>query len=255
MQRFAEQTTPTFTDLLAAAPGIDKAFTSLPAFSRGTEKFLETAGQTAKLEGPALKNTTPLLKQLQKLGGSALPFTENFSQLLESLRETGGLERIMDFIFLGTGAANGYTSLSHFLRAEGVANVCLSYAIATAANGGCRRKLFSTSSGASASAASASPTSLKSSSAAAAALDSSSTSVLMARTLAVMEGATPQQALAKYPGSTTGTGAASAPGAGAGATVEPVGGSTAGTTYYTPARRLGSRRAAPQLPARERMTR
>ncbi len=239
VQHFAEQTTPTFTDLLKAAPGLDKAFTSLPAFSEGTEKFFETAGKTAKVEGPALKNTTPLLKQLQKLGNSALPFTENFSSLFESLRETGGLERIMDFIFLGTGAANGYDALGHFLRAEGVANVCLEYAVAPSSNGGCRRKLFNTVKGATASSstAAAASTSLTSANAAKA-LDSSSTSVLMARTLAVMTGSTPAQALAKYPGATTGAGEAPAPGvtgAGAGASAAPVGGSTAGTTYYTPA--------------------
>jgi phospholipid/cholesterol/gamma-HCH transport system substrate-binding protein len=238
VQHFAEQTTPTFTDLLAAAPGLDKAFKSVPAFSQGTEKFFETAGRTAKVEGPALKGTTPLLKELQKLGGSALPFTENFSSLFESLRNTGGLERIMDFIFLGTGAANGYDALGHFLRAEGVANVCLEYAVAPSSNGGCRRKLFSTKPGSSSPAsASAASTSLTPANAASA-LDSSSASVQLARTLAVMTGSTPAQALAKYPGATTAAGEAIAPGltgAGAGATAQPVGGSTAGTTYYTPA--------------------
>ena len=67
----------------------------------------------------------PLLKQLESLGKSAVPFTTNFSGLFESLRNTGGLERIMDFVFLGTGSANGYDALGHFLRAEGVGNACL----------------------------------------------------------------------------------------------------------------------------------
>ncbi len=59
----------------------------------------------------------------------------------------------------------------------------------------------------------------------------------MARTLAVLKGATPAQALARYPGPTTTAGAASSAGltGGSTATAEPVGGSTAGTTYYTPA--------------------
>jgi ABC-type transporter Mla subunit MlaD len=236
VKRFAEQVTPTFTDLKAAAPGIDKTFTSLPAFARSNEKFFTSLGQTAKLQGPALKGTTPLLKRLQRLGNGALPFTENFSSLLTSLRKTGGLERIMDFIFLGTGAANGYDSLGHFLRAEGVGNGCLTYTIAPSSDSGCRRKLFS-SSGSSAS-ASASATAARSAST----IDTSGTSVLMARTLAVLKGATPAQAIAKYPGPTTTTGGGEAPspsvagsGSGAGASAEPVGGSTSGTTYYTPA--------------------
>jgi hypothetical protein len=60
----------------------------------------------------------------------------------------------------------------------------------------------------------------------------------MSRTLAVLKGATPAQALAKYPGPTTTTGAQAPSPRLAGspaATAAPVGGSTAGTTYYTPA--------------------
>jgi len=230
--RFAEETTPTFTDLKVAAPGINKAFTSLPAFSRSTETFFENLGKTAKVSGPALSGTKPLLQKLQRLGNAAVPFATNFSALFNSLRETGGLERIMDFIFLGTGSANGYDALGHFLRAEGVGTGCLTYTITPSSDAGCSRKLFNNPRGG----ASASAASTSSPAAIASAIDSSSTSVLMARTLAVMSGATPAQALAKYPGPTTTTaaGLGTEPGAGAAASTQPVGGSTAGTTYYTP---------------------
>jgi phospholipid/cholesterol/gamma-HCH transport system substrate-binding protein len=228
--RFAEQTTPTFANLKVAAPGIDKAFTSIPAFSSSSEKFFENLGKTSKISGPALVGARQLLQRLQKLGKAALPFTNNFSQLFESLRETGGLERIMDFIFLGTSSANGYDALGHFLRAEGVGNTCLSYNVTPSASADCRRKLFSN--GASAS----SPSSAASASSA---ISGSSASVLMSRTLAVLKGATPAQALAKYPGPTTTTTGAQAPSpglaGGPAASAAPVGGSTAGTTYYTPA--------------------
>ncbi len=50
--RFADQTTPVFTDLKVAAPGLDKAFTSLPAFSSSSIKFFKNFGQTAKVFGP-----------------------------------------------------------------------------------------------------------------------------------------------------------------------------------------------------------
>ena len=58
----------------------------------------------------------------------------------------------------------------------------------------------------------------------------------MERTLAVLKGATPAQAIAKYPGSTSATGApiAGAPRGEGAASAQPVGGSSAGTTYYTP---------------------
>jgi phospholipid/cholesterol/gamma-HCH transport system substrate-binding protein len=223
IQKFAEQTTPTFTNLEAAAPAIDKVFTSLPGFSKSSEKFFESTGANAKETGPALTATRPLLKHLRSLGSAAVPFTSNFSELLGSLRKTGGLERIMDFIFLGTGVANGYDSLGHFLRSEGVGNLCITYVITPSSSANCRRKLFSntgsSSSSATASAAKAEPT----------------MGLVMARTLAVMKGATPAQALAKYPGSAPTASEMAAVGqTGASTSAEPVGGSTSGTTYYTP---------------------
>jgi hypothetical protein len=164
-----------------------------------------------------------LLKRLKTLGGAAVPFSSNLSELLGSLRNTGGLERIMDFIFLGAGAANGYDALGHFLRAEGVGNLCITYSTTTSANAGCRRKLFSESA-----VASAASTGFK--------IDPNTMGLVMARTLAVIKGATPAQALAKYPGSApTASEVAAAGQAGDSSTsTEPVGGSTSGTTYYTP---------------------
>lgn len=219
--RFADQTTPVFNDLKVAAPGIDKAFTSLPAFSQSSIKFFKNFGQTAKVSGPALTAIQPLLAQLGKLGREAKPFAFNASELLTSLRDTGGLERLLDFIFLGAGAANGYDGLGHFLRAEVVGTVCLSYAVATSS--ACSNaKLFSTGSSGSVATASAAR--------------NSDTSVTMARTLAVLGGATPAQAIAKYPGPTEVAPGSTGKGPGGEATpvAKPVGGASAGTTYYTP---------------------
>jgi phospholipid/cholesterol/gamma-HCH transport system substrate-binding protein len=217
--RFADQTTPVFANLGKAAPGINKAFTSLPAFSNSSTTFFEDLGKTSKQTGPALIASKKLLAQLKTLGVPAQPFSENFAKLLSSLKETGGLERILDFIFLGAGASNGYDSLGHFLRAESVAVNCLTYAI-EAARTSCNHKLFQTGSSTTASAARIDPT---------------TTGLVMARTLAVIKGATPAQALAKYPGSApSASELASGSSSGANATAQPVGGSTAGTTYYSP---------------------
>ncbi len=217
--RFADQTTPTFTDLNKAAAGINQTFTGLPAFSKSSTKFYENLGSTAKQSGPALVGAKPLLKQLKSFGGAALPFSTNFASLFTSLRNTGGLERLLDFIFLGTSSANGYDGLGHFLRAEGLGTSCLTYAIAVEQK--CNRKLFNTGS-----------TATASSNATASAAKANPTGLVMARTLAVVKGATPAQALAKYPGSVTS--ASELSGLGAPSTAQPVGGSTGGTTYYSP---------------------
>jgi ABC-type transporter Mla subunit MlaD len=231
--RFAEQTTPAFTDLKAAAPGINQLFTSTPAFASSQTAFFESLGKTAKTSGPALASLQPLLARVKKLGSVAQPFSVSLSELFTSLRDTGGLERFMDLIFLGAGSTNGYDALGHFLRTEGVAAAtCLTYAIAPA--GGCHGNFFSTSGSASNAVSGAGSASAK------------ATSLVMERTLAVLKGATPAQAIAKYPGSISTASALDAlggaeTGAGTGAgSAQPVGGSSAGTTYYTPSPESGA---------------
>ncbi len=113
----------------------------------------------------------------------------NFSVAAHSLRSTGGLERIMDFIFLGAGSANGYDALGHFLRTEGLGND-LPDLRARLPPPACSAKL-STSSGLDRPRA---PRRARS-------RIPARTSLVMARTLAVLKGATPAQALASYPGS------------------------------------------------------
>ena len=222
LEKFADQTLPTFTSLNKAAPSISKAFVALPGFSKSSEKFFVNFGQTAKRSGPALTESKKLLGELKALGTPAKPFSENLASLFTSLRDTGGLERIMDFIFLGAGAANGYDQLGHFLRTEGVGGGCVKYFITV--NPSCNRKLGTTA---------ATTSSTKS------AVGSEGAGLVMERTLAVLKGATPAQAKAKYPGTPapgevaggllpSSTSGAATPSA------QPVGGSTSGTTYYSP---------------------
>ena len=232
---FSEQTTPTFTELGIAAPGINELFRSLGPFATSSTTYFKSLGKSAKTVGPALSSLEPLLGKLETLGTAAKPFSANFAQLLSSVRSTGGLERLLDLIFLSAGATNGYDSLGHFLRGEGVVTPCTTYSVTPAA--ACSAKLSAT--------------------AAEAKLpgESGTTSLVMERTLAVLDGLTPAEAIAKYPGSVS---EESGPGSGvgsagsAGASTQPVGGAAAGTTYYTPTEESRRRqRGAPQLPARQ----
>jgi ABC-type transporter Mla subunit MlaD len=224
LARFADQTTPAFRDLGIAAPGINQAFTHLAAFSNSSSTYFQSLGKTAQRSGPALVAIRPLLTRLRSFGAAAKPFTSNFSELLTSLRSTGGLERILDFTFLGAGAANGYDALGHFLRNEGLATVCQTYSITPSA--GCSAKL------APAAGATTTGTTAKVSGVG----SPSTTSLVMARTLAVLQGATPAQALAKYPGSVPAAGTLFGSGAGSSGSPasQPVGGASSGTTYYSP---------------------
>ncbi len=144
----------------------------------------------------------------------AEPFATHLSELLKSFKETGGIERLMDFIFLGAGSSNGYDALGHFLRAEPVAANCIAYKVKPET--GCSANFVKEEK---------EEEGAKSASAHGASARAAST--VMARTLAVLEGKTAAQAIAEYPGSegSTGAGAGSA---------RPAGGDSSHTTYYTP---------------------
>jgi ABC-type transporter Mla subunit MlaD len=217
LERFAEQATPVFTDLNKAAPHLSEAFVHLPGFSNSSVKFFESLGSTAKKSGPALVASKKLLGELKTFGTAAKPFTGELSSLLTGLRETGGIERIMDFIFLGAGASNGYDALGHFLRTEGVGNGCVKYAVEFLST--CSGHLGATGSSSTATKASI----------------PAGTSIEMARTLAVINGATPAQAIAKYPGNPKAERESASSQDTASGGAQPVGGSTSGTTYYSPA--------------------
>jgi hypothetical protein len=124
ISHFAAETKPVFAELGKVAPSIDAVFTGLPGLARGTTTYFESLGKLGTSAGPELRETEQLLERLQLLGASSKPFAGNLSSLLESLSTTGGIERLMDVIFLASGATNGYDSLGHFLRADLVSYNC-----------------------------------------------------------------------------------------------------------------------------------
>jgi phospholipid/cholesterol/gamma-HCH transport system substrate-binding protein len=223
IEAFSEQTTPVFEDLKVAAPGINRTFESFPGFTNSTTQFFESLGRSSKGIESGLVATQPLLSRFEALGKAATPFASNFAGLLTSARSTGGLERLLDLIFLGANNANGYNQLGHFIRGDTVGSLCNFYK--TVAASGCSANFINTAS----SAAQASTASTR-----------SGTTLAMARVAAIAHGATAAQALAEYPGSesTAAAGASASPAEAAtspsSAHAQPVGGAAAGTTYYTP---------------------
>jgi ABC-type transporter Mla subunit MlaD len=221
LEAFSAQSIPVFKDLGVAAPGLNKTFEHFPAFADSSTKFFQTLGQASKGIESGLVATQPLLSRFETLGKAATPFASNFSSLLTSVRSTGGLERLLDLIFLGANNANGYNALGHFVRVDGVGALCAFYKTIPVPE--CNAHFVNLGAAASTSKASS-------------ASSASGTSLALARVAAVARGATAAQALAEYPGSEgAAVPTAAAPSTnGSSATAQPVGGASAGTTYYTP---------------------
>ena len=125
----SDEMTPVISDLGDAAPALNRFILALGPFSRSSVPSLDSLGEAVQVGGPALRDTEPLLDDLRDFGADANPVSRNLSRLLTSFDETGGIERLMDYIFFQVTAINGYDSLSHYLRAGLIAAAsCTRYA-------------------------------------------------------------------------------------------------------------------------------
>jgi phospholipid/cholesterol/gamma-HCH transport system substrate-binding protein len=136
MQRLgglADQMTPVLADLHDQAPSIDRFVEQLGPFSKAGTPALQSLGDTADVAGPALVKSKPIIEQTGQLASTAEPVVNNLADLTTSLRDTGGIEQLMDWIYYQVSAINGYDEDGHYLRAGLLLNQCSAYSITFAA--------------------------------------------------------------------------------------------------------------------------
>jgi ABC-type transporter Mla subunit MlaD len=132
MQRLgglADEMTPVLTDLGQAAPSISRFVEQLGPFSEAGIPAVKSLGDASDVGKTALLQSKPIVTDLRSFAGQAKPLTKDLSELLTSFQSTGGVERLMDFLFYSAAAVNGYDSFGHYLRAILVVNTCSSYVI------------------------------------------------------------------------------------------------------------------------------
>jgi ABC-type transporter Mla subunit MlaD len=171
----ADEMIPVLNDLGAQAPNINRFIEELGPFSTNALPAVETLGDAVEVGGPALEDALPIVRQLDSFSTTALPVADNLEAILTSVRETGGVERLMDFLFFQVAAINGFDTIGRYLRAGLIVNLCSSYAVAPVL--GCSANFAGSSS--SASAASRGPS-----------------DPVLERTRAVLRGADPEAVLA-----------------------------------------------------------
>jgi virulence factor Mce-like protein len=129
----ADQFTPVARDLNTAAPDVSRLIRQLGPFSNAARPALRSLGQATVRGRPALIRTRPLVRDLRRFAADADPVTKNLDDITKSLDKTGGIERIMDYLFFQMIAVNGFDGLGHYLRAGLIVNLCSTYAIAPTA--------------------------------------------------------------------------------------------------------------------------
>jgi hypothetical protein len=115
------------TDLHAAAPQINQVIKQLGPFSAAGTPALTSLGDAADVGDQALIKAKPIVTDLRDFAGQAKPTVQSLDALLSSLKSTGGIERLMDFLYFSAASTNGYDSLGHYLRAVFVLTSCTTY--------------------------------------------------------------------------------------------------------------------------------
>jgi virulence factor Mce-like protein len=125
----SRQSTPVLRDLDTAAPDLNRFTRALGPFSRAGTPAVVSLGHAADVGRPALVHSLPLTRDLATFAKNAGPVGRYLVQVTDSLDKTGGIERIMDYLFFQMTAINGFDGVSHYLRAGLLTNLCSAYAV------------------------------------------------------------------------------------------------------------------------------
>ena len=132
MQRLgglSEQGTPLLRDFNRVGPDLSRFIRELGPFSESATPALTSLGETSVVGREALNKSRPIFGDLRDFAGSSKTLSKDLRELTESLRDTGGIERLMDFGFYQVAAINGFDQFGHYLRAQLIVNLCSTYAI------------------------------------------------------------------------------------------------------------------------------
>ncbi|MTD46856.1 MCE family protein [Conexibacter sp. W3-3-2] len=124
-----DQFTPVLSDLGRVAPDVNRFVSQLGPFTRSATTSLTSLGDTTVVGRDALLKSKPIIDDLRQFGIQAKPLSTNLDALLTSFKETGGVERLMDYLFYQVAAINGFDQFGHYLRAQLVVNLCSTYAV------------------------------------------------------------------------------------------------------------------------------
>jgi ABC-type transporter Mla subunit MlaD len=139
----SEQGTPLLRDLNAVGPDLSRFIKQLGPFSASATPALVSLGDASVVGRTALNKSRPIISDLKDFAGSSKQLSADLRELTDSLRGTGGIDRLMDYAFYQVAAVNGFDQFGHYLRAQLLVNLCSQYA--TTPDQACLSKFTSSS--------------------------------------------------------------------------------------------------------------
>ncbi|MCW3011783.1 MAG: hypothetical protein JWO90_2187, partial [Solirubrobacterales bacterium] len=125
----SDQGAPLLADLNKVGPDLGRFIRELGPFSRSATTSLTTLGDASIVGREALNRSRPIISDLKNFAGSSKVLSRDLRELTESFRDTGGIERLMDYVFYQVAAINGFDQYGHYLRAQLLVNLCSAYAV------------------------------------------------------------------------------------------------------------------------------
>src|SRR3954447_11928156 len=125
----SDEMSPVLEDLGAQAPAINRFIIALGPFSKSATPALTSLGSASVVGRKALVASKPIAQDLKTFGTAVKPLSNNLASLLTSFQNTGGIERLMDFLYYQVSAINGFDSYGHYLRAQLIVNTCTTYRV------------------------------------------------------------------------------------------------------------------------------
>jgi virulence factor Mce-like protein len=128
LEGFADQGIPLLADLGDAAPALGRLIRAQGTLADSSRESFPSLGDALERGRPALIRSRPLFQDLTKLGKQLGPTSVDLDDLLQSLDQTGGLERLNELLYYSALSVNGFDDIGHYLRAALVTNLCSTYA-------------------------------------------------------------------------------------------------------------------------------
>jgi phospholipid/cholesterol/gamma-HCH transport system substrate-binding protein len=116
LQGFSDAATPVFADLGQAAPSFTETTRLLTPFSAASTVALKSLGAAGEEAGPTLRAADPVVRKARDLVQSGAEPTTDLAEFFASIRETKGFDGLVDLIYNGTAASNGFDKYGHFTR-------------------------------------------------------------------------------------------------------------------------------------------
>jgi ABC-type transporter Mla subunit MlaD len=129
----AAEAGPALGDLDAAATRLSRATAALEPTGRAGTRGLRALGEAAPAQLRGLQRAQPVFSQLARTTPVARPAWTDLARMLSSLREAGGLERLVEAPMAVGLTSNGFDRYGYYSRANAVITTCTSYVVRTTA--------------------------------------------------------------------------------------------------------------------------